>query len=67
MKFSVIFVYFSICTYVMAIVELQQHVLAVYNSKNPISEWCHRVNCLQFGIHQIANEIHVLYVPIDFK
>lgn len=49
----------------MAIVELQQLVLAVYNSKSPISEWCHHVNCSQFGIRQIVNGIPVLYVPIN--
>lgn len=51
-------------TYVMAIVWLPLHVLAAYNSKSPISEWCHRASCLQFGIRQIANGIHVLYVPV---
>lgn len=58
------FSFYAIITYVMAIVELQQHVLAVYNSKSPISEWCHHVNCSQFGIRQIVNGIHVLYVPM---
>lgn len=47
----------------MAIV-LIQHVLAVYNLRNPISISYHHVNCSQFGIHRIVNETLVLYVPV---
>lgn len=48
----------------MAIVWLRQHAPVVCSSKNPISEWCHRVSCSQFGIHQIVNETLVRYVPV---
>lgn len=53
----------------MAIVGLQQRsgVLAVYNSKSPISESCRHVNCSQFGIRQIVNGIHVLYAPVNIN
>lgn len=51
----------------MVTVELRQHVQVVYNLKNPILELYHRVNCLQFEIHQIANETLVQYVPVDIR
>lgn len=57
----------SVATYVMVIVWPRPHARAAYNSESPISEWCRRVSCSQFGIRQIAIEILVLYVPAWIK
>lgn len=48
----------------MVIAELRPHARVVCNLKSPISQWCRHVSCSQFGIHQIAIETLVLYVPV---